>query len=1081
MKTLFDSCSTKKIIPFKKSLNLFSFLTLVAFSLSYNHADAGCASGETYLLVQVNADAYFTEDSTVLTVIVGGNIVYNGTPPNSATTTLVDGCYPEGTTLSVDYIDLFGDGILTSPPIFVLMGRNQIASTSAGLTLATSAQGNIFASALPEDFRDLASGNTTSNNAVGITNPATNGAGCSGASMNNTVAVSPTLPNNSIAPNFSSGITSYSIYDTAGGDDTGNSLSGTSAADFTEPIEVCATWIQPNMTGNEAGVYIGLGGPGSSEQLTNNGDGGNDGNGVNDCGGYFTQFSVLDANCNLLSANTSPVRGLIPGATYVVCATAVGSDTHPGADGIIGTADDPAPADGTCNITSVGFGVQPFNIECRYTDSLSLVALYNSTNGTNWTNTWNLNQPINTWYGVHLNADGCVVCLDFDGNPDCNLSIGSGNNLSGSLPAEIGDLTELIFLEVGSNQLSGSIPPELGNLNNLIYLSLTANQFSGNIPPELGNLSSLTQWYMNHNQLTGEIPEELGNLQNLRYLHMSINSLSGHIPSTLGNLNELLSIELCCNELGGEIPEELGNLEDLISLNLDNNQFIIGTIPATLGNLSQLEYLGLSSNQLSGSIPAELGNLANLTSLLMCCNQFSGSIPPELGNLSNLTEFYLSNNQLNGCYDANLTPLCSQLTAYNISGGNNFDAPWEDFCNTGVGTCPTTIDDVLPGDCNTDGTVNTEDALYWGLAEGFNGTPRPNATTDCSLQDSPDWAQSVNNVNSKHQDGDGNGTIDGDDLQVIISNFGCINDYTTPNYASSTPIYRVQPQGINNDEKYQYDIYVENGFGAAAIAHGLAFTVTSDVIPISAIAMSTTGSSLHPDEVFAIPDGNQCHAVLTRTDNFDVTCGGPIAILLIETDDVPVGVPFEINVTSGAKIKADATLDNITGASAFGMYNGIGPISTNLTLNASVTHEQCNGLGSAIAIPSGGASPYTYAWSTGASSPQVNNLASGAYTITVTDDNGISQHLNLRINGQTPIYDTNGNLLCGNICPEYLAPSGITGSGLYGASNALNSDAIIPAGNTAQYKAGQVIELKSGFEVQSDAGFSAEIEDCNGN
>jgi len=116
-------------------------------------------------------------------------------------------------------------------------------------------------------------------------------------------------------------------------------------------------------------------------------------------------------------------------------------------------------------------------------------------------------------------------------------------------------------------------------------------------------------------------------------------------------------------------------------------------------------------------------------------------------------------------------------------------------------------------------------------------------------------------------------------------------------------IYRVQPQGINNNGKYQYDIYVENGSGAAAVAHGLAFTITSDVIPISSIVMSATGSSLHPDLEFAIIDGNQCHAALTRIDNFDVTCAGPIATLLIETDDVPLDIPFEINITSGSKIR----------------------------------------------------------------------------------------------------------------------------------------------------------------------------------
>jgi len=635
--------------------------------------------------------------------------------------------------------------------------------------------------------------------------------------------------------------------------------------------------------------------------------------------------------------------------------------------------------------------VNQLHAQCQEQDYTALRALYLNTAGDNWTN--NTNWPnsaffeinptmpagtdVNTWYGVQTNVDGCVISLILQ-----------------------------------SNNLNGSIPPDLDNLSNLNYLWLQGNQLSGNIPLELCDLSSLVGLGLSGNQLIGNIPVEIGNLSNLTELYLDGNQLSGNVP-------------------------------------------------AQLGNLSKLTHLYLFYNQFSGNIPPELGNLSNVTHLSLAVNQFSGTIPPEIGNLSNLERLWLYNNQLDGCYDGNLISLCNQLPPdYNtnayISDGNNFDTPWENFCNTGAGTCLAATEDVLPGDGNADGIVNTQDALYWGLAEGFNGAPRSNTTIDCSLQSCTDWPQSVDGINSKHQDSDGNGTIDGQDLQIVISNFGCVSDYIAPNYASG----------------------VENGSGAAAVAHGLAFTVTSDVIPISRIAMSTTGSSLHPDIEFAILDGNQCHAALTRTDNFDITCGGPIATLLIETNDVPIDIPFEINVTSGVKIKADATLDNITGATAFGMYSGTGANSSNLILDASVTHEQCNGLGGAIAIPSGGTSPYTYAWSTGASTVQVNNLTSGIYTVTVTDDNGLNQSLSLQINGQSPIYDANGNLLCGNLCPEYLAPNGITGSGLYSANNTLNSDATIPPDNTTEYKAGQTILLKSGFEVPSNAEFSAEIEDC---
>ena len=67
-------------------------------------------------------------------------------------------------------------------------------------------------------------------------------------------------------------------------------------------------------------------------------------------------------------------------------------------------------------------------------------------------------------------------------------------------------------LNLSSNQLTGSIPPEIGNLTNLTYLVLFGNQLTGEIPSEIGNLTNLTSLQLSNNQLTGEIPESICNL-----------------------------------------------------------------------------------------------------------------------------------------------------------------------------------------------------------------------------------------------------------------------------------------------------------------------------------------------------------------------------------------------------------------------------------------------------------------------------------------------------------------------------------------------------------------------------------------
>ena len=289
-------------------------------------------------------------------------------------------------------------------------------------------------------------------------------------------------------------------------------------------------------------------------------------------------------------------------------------------------------------------------VECApLSDREILEALYRATGGPNWVDRdgWLTDAPLGEWRGVEVDDGSMVVRLDL-----------FRNGLSGSIPSELGSLSNLEWMRLDWNELTGPIPPELGDLANLRSLGLSGNDLTGPIPPELGGLSNLEQLRLDWNELTGPIPPELGDLANLRSLGLSGNDLTGPIPPELGGLSNLEQLYFGGNELTGPIPPELGDLANLRSLYLNRND-LTGPIPPELGGLSNLEWLRLDGNELTGPIPPELGHLADLRDLYLSGNGLTGPIPPELGGLVRLEDLELLNNELSGSLSPELGRLAN--------------------------------------------------------------------------------------------------------------------------------------------------------------------------------------------------------------------------------------------------------------------------------------------------------------------------------------------------------------------------------------------------------------------------------------
>lgn len=257
-------------------------------------------------------------------------------------------------------------------------------------------------------------------------------------------------------------------------------------------------------------------------------------------------------------------------------------------------------------------------------------------------------------------------------------------DLEGTLPLNLQNLTGLQRLELQWNKISGPLP-SLSGLSSLQVLMLSNNQFSS-IPSDFfAGMTSLQSLEIDNNPFEAwQIPETLSNASVLQNFSANSANITGKIPDFFGAdvFPSLSILHLAFNNLEGEFPKSFsGSQIQSLWVNGQGGDNKLGGTIDVIQNMTLLKEVWLHSNGFSGPLP-DFSGLVDLESLSLRDNMFTGPVPVSLTNLKSLKVVNLTNNLLQGPVPAFGSGVSVDLS----KDSNSFCLPTPGHCDPRVNT-----------------------------------------------------------------------------------------------------------------------------------------------------------------------------------------------------------------------------------------------------------------------------------------------------------------------------------------------------------------------------------------------------------